>query len=58
MNRRTYKAFSTPLVTCHCLFDQPQRRKSGLLFKALPGRLWTPFVITAVAEHHTHQLAY
>jgi len=58
MNRRKYHALSTHLVKYHFLFDQPKRRKSGLIFKALQGRLWTPFVITYVAEGHVNQLAY
>jgi len=32
--------------------------KSGLIFKALHGRLRTPFLITSVAQGHTNQLAY
>jgi hypothetical protein len=39
------------------LFDQPKRRKSGLILKALQGRLWIPFLITSVARGHTNQLA-
>jgi hypothetical protein len=58
MHRRKYHAFSTHLVNYHCLCDQPKRRTSGVIVKALQGRLWTPFVSTAVAYGHTHPLAY
>jgi hypothetical protein len=58
MNRRKYNELSTRLVKYRFLFDQPKRRKSGLIFKALPGRLWTPFLITSVAQRYTNQLAY
>ena len=58
MHRRKYHAFSTHLVTYHCLFDQPKGRKSGWIFKALQGRLWTPFLITPVRQGHTNQSAY
>ena len=49
MDPRKYNALSTHPVKYHILFDQPKRRKSGLIFKALQGRLWTPFLITSVA---------
>jgi hypothetical protein len=29
-----------------------------LIFKAVQGWLWTPFLITSVAQGHTNQLAY
>jgi hypothetical protein len=58
MNRRKYNALSTHLVKSHFLFDQPKRRTSELILKALQGRLWTPFVITSVAQGHANQLAY
>jgi hypothetical protein len=49
MHRRKYNALSTHLVKYHSLFDQPKRRKSGWIFKALQGRLWIRFLITSVA---------
>jgi len=58
MDRRKYNAFSTHLVKYHFLFDQPKRRKLGWIFKALQGRLWTPFLITSVTQGHTNQWAY
>jgi hypothetical protein len=58
MNRRKYNALSTHLVKYHFLFDQPKRRKSGLILKALQGRLCAPFLITSVAQGHANQLAY
>jgi hypothetical protein len=58
MNRLKYNALSTHLVKYHFLFDQPKRRKSGLIFKALQGRLWTPFLIASVAQDHANPLAY
>jgi hypothetical protein len=56
MNRRKYNALSTHLVKYHFLFDQPKRRKSGLILKALQGPLWIPFLITSVAQGHTNQV--
>src|SRR5580765_6588606 len=58
MNRRKYNTLSTHLVEYHFLFDQPKHRKLGLIFKALQGRLWTPFLITAVAQGHVNPLVY
>ena len=58
MNRRKYNTLSTHLVKDHFLFDQPKHRKLGLIFKALQGRLWTPFLITSVAQGHIYQLVY
>jgi len=58
MKRRKYHALSTHLVKYHFLFNQPKRRKSGLILKVLQGRLWPPFLIISVAEGHTHHSAY
>jgi hypothetical protein len=58
MHRRTYHGFSTPLVTYHGLVEQPKRRKSRGIFKALLAQWWMPVVITAVAQGYTHQLVY
>jgi hypothetical protein len=44
-----HKALSALVISKDFLFDQPKRRKSGLILKALQGRLWTPFLITSVA---------
>jgi hypothetical protein len=43
-----FNVLSIHPVKYRFLFDQAKSRKSGLILKALQGRLWTPFLITSV----------